>query len=161
MRDVRILVLNADYQPLNVTSFRKGYKLIYKGKAEVVKNDEKDVILTSSAIARPKIIRLLKYTYLPYRKINLSKQNVYKRDNFTCVYCGSGGNLTIDHVHPRSRGGANSWENLVTCCRPCNFRKDNRTPEEARMKMKTRPFTPTFSHLIELDGFDHSSISIA
>ncbi len=152
----RILVLNADYQPINVTSFQKGYKLVWKGKAEVVKEDPKDVIMTSRSIARPKVIRLLTYLYLPYRRLNLSKQNVYRRDGFKCVYCGSGANLTLDHVLPRSRGGDNSWENLVTCCRKCNAKKDDQTPEEARMRMRHKPFVPTFSHLIEVEELEYS-----
>lgn len=152
----RILVLNADYQPINVTSFQKGYKLVWKGKAEVVKEDPTDVIMTSRSIARPKVIRLLTYLYLPYRRLNLSKQNVYRRDGFKCVYCGSGANLTLDHVLPRSRGGDNSWENLVTCCRKCNAKKDDRTPEEARMRMRHKPFVPTFSHLIEVEELEYS-----
>jgi 5-methylcytosine-specific restriction endonuclease McrA len=152
----KILVLNADYQPINVTSFQKGYKLIWKGKAEVVKEDPTDVIMTSRSIARPKVIRLLTYLYLPYRRLNLSKQNVYRRDGFKCVYCGSGANLTLDHVLPRSRGGDNSWENLVTCCRKCNAKKDDRTPEEARMRMRHSPFVPTFSHLIEVEELEYS-----
>jgi len=152
----RILVLNADYQPINVTSFQKGYKLVWKGKAEVVKEDSTDVIMTSRSIARPKVIRLLTYLYLPYRRLNLSKQNVYRRDGFKCVYCGSGANLTLDHVLPRSRGGDNSWENLVTCCRKCNAKKDDRTPEEARMRMRHKPFVPTFSHLIEVEELEYS-----
>jgi 5-methylcytosine-specific restriction endonuclease McrA len=150
----KILVLNADYQPINVTSFQKGYKLIWKGKAEVVKEDPTDVIMTSRSIARPKVIRLLTYLYLPYRRLNLSKQNVYRRDGFKCVYCGSGANLTLDHVLPRSRGGDNSWENLVTCCRKCNAKKDDRTPEEARMRMRHKPFVPTFSHIISSENLE-------
>ena len=152
----KILVLNADYQPINVTSFQKGYKLIWKGKAEVVKEDPTGVIMTSRSIARPKVIRLLTYLYLPYRRLNLSKQNVYRRDGFRCVYCGSGANLTLDHVLPRSRGGDNSWENLVTCCRKCNAKKDDLTPEEARMRMRHKPFVPTFSHLIEVEELEYS-----
>lgn len=152
----KILVLNADYQPINVTSFQKGYKLVWKGKAEVVKEDPTDVIMTSRSIARPKVIRLLTYLYLPYRRLNLSKQNVYRRDGFKCVYCGSGANLTLDHVLPRSRGGDNSWENLVTCCRKCNAKKDDRTPEEARMRMRHKSFVPTFSHLIEVEELEYS-----
>lgn len=156
----KILVLNADYQPLNITSFRKGFKLIHKGKAEVVKNDASDIIIASRQMARPRVIRLLTYLYLPYRKINLSKPNVYKRDQYRCVYCGSEKDLTLDHVLPKSRGGVNSWDNLVTCCRKCNARKDNNTPEEARMTMRTRPFTPTFNHIISSEDLQFD-ISLA
>lgn len=147
--DLKILVLNADYQPINVTSFAKGYKLVYKGKAEVLASDENSRLqLFTQEVARPKVIRLLTYIYLPYRKVTLSKQNIFKRDGYQCVYCPSRDNLTLDHVLPRSRGGANSWENLVTCCARCNGKKDNRTPEEAGMKMRLKPVAPTFSKLI-------------
>jgi 5-methylcytosine-specific restriction endonuclease McrA len=149
--NINILVLNADFQPINMTTFRKGYKLLYNKKAEVVVADsENPVMLYMTSVARPKVIRLLKYIYLPYRKINLNKQNVYKRDGFRCVYCNANDNLTIDHVLPKSRGGKNTWENLVTCCSKCNTKKDNKTPSEANMKMNSKPYAPTFIKLISL-----------
>lgn len=159
----KILVLNADNQPLNITTFRKGFKLLHKGKAEVYRSDANDIILASITMERPTIIRLLKYLYTPYRKINLSKQNIYKRDGYACVYCGSDSDLTLDHVTPRSRGGGNTWENLVTCCKPCNSRKDNRTPSEAGMRMRVKPFVPSFTHLISVTdlGFDLGRVAQA
>lgn len=157
--DLKILVLNADYQPINITSFAKGYKLVYKGKAEVLASDENSKLtLFTREIARPKVIRLLTYIYLPYRRVTLSKQNIFKRDGHQCVYCPSSDNLTLDHVLPRSRGGANSWENLVTCCARCNCKKDNRTPEEAGMKMRVTPTAPTFSKLIGISKEEIFSI---
>jgi 5-methylcytosine-specific restriction endonuclease McrA len=149
--DLKILVLNADYQPLNITTFAKGYKLVYKGKAEILKADETNRLrLVTKEVARPKIIRLLTYIYLPYRRVTLNKQNIFKRDGYACVYCQSRDNLTLDHVLPRSRGGVNSWENLVTCCSKCNCKKDNKTPEEAGMTMRHKPSIPTFSTLISI-----------
>jgi 5-methylcytosine-specific restriction endonuclease McrA len=129
-----ILVLNADFVPLSVTSFKKGFKLTYKGKAEIVETVKDDVIHTAtSSMLRPSVIRLLRYVVYPYRKITLTRQNVFKRDGNACVYCGSKKDLTLDHVIPKSRGGRDSWENLVTCCQKCNAKKADRTPIEAGM----------------------------
>lgn len=152
IRKTQILVLNADFQPINMTSFRKGYNLVYKGKAEVISShDDYTIVFCTGVIARPKIIRLLQYIYLPHRRLTLSKQNIFKRDGHRCVYCDMNDNLTLDHVKPKSRGGKNTWENLVTCCSKCNSKKGDRTPEEAGMKMKHKPFSPTFTQLIRVD----------
>lgn len=163
-RGQKILVLNSDYQPINVTSFRKGYKLLFKGKAEVVKSDSASVMMVADrTVDRPRVIRLLKYLYIPYRKIQLCRQNIFRRDMHSCVYCGTSTSLTLDHVIPRSRGGQNTWENLVTSCFRCNNRKGDSTPEEARMKMRSKPFAPSFTYLIQLDEdlkFDWDSISV-
>ena len=148
LKDFKVLVLNADYQPMNTTSFKKGCKLVYKGKAEILVLDEDNHVVTSRLTeARPKVIRLLRYIYLPYRQVNLTKQNIFKRDGHKCGYCESKENLTLDHILPRSRGGGNSWENLVTCCTRCNGKKDDRTPAEAGMKLRVVPHAPTFSAL--------------
>jgi 5-methylcytosine-specific restriction endonuclease McrA len=84
--------------------------------------------------------------------VRLNRKRIYKRDNNQCVYCGSEKNLTIDHIIPRSRGGKNSWVNLVTCCSYCNLKKANKTPEEANMKMRYKAYEPTvFSSIISSD----------
>jgi 5-methylcytosine-specific restriction endonuclease McrA len=84
--------------------------------------------------------------------VRLNRKRIYKRDNNQCVYCGIEKNLTIDHIIPRSRGGKNSWINLVTCCSSCNLKKANKTPEEANMKMRYRVYEPTvFSSIISSD----------
>jgi 5-methylcytosine-specific restriction endonuclease McrA len=92
----------------------------------------------------PCVIRLKRYVRLPYRKVALSRNNIFRRDGHQCVYCGTRHDLTIDHVVPRSQGGRDSWENLATACRTCNTEKGNRTPEEAGMPMRHRPFRPSF-----------------
>jgi len=138
-----VLVLNYDYTPLNVTSFRRGFVLVDKGKAEVVKHDESPIITGFKTYVRPLIIRLLKYIRYHTRGLRANRNRIYRRDNYSCVYCGSHRNLTLDHVIPKSRGGTNSWTNLVTSCQNCNLRKADRTPEEARMKLKHEPFAPT------------------
>jgi len=159
LSDFKILVLNADYQPVNTTSFKKGCKLVYKGKAEIlVLDEEKNLVSANLMEARPKVIRLLKYIYLPYRRLTLTKQNILKRDGHRCGYCESRENLTLDHIIPKSRGGTNSWENLVTCCARCNGKKDNRTPAEAGMKLRVEPYAPTFKSLI---GFKETNLADA
>lgn len=138
-----VLVLNYDYTPLNVTSIRRGFVLVDKGKAEVVKQDENPIVTGFKTYVRPLIIRLLKYIRYHTRGLRANRNRIYRRDNYSCVYCGSQRNLTLDHVIPKSRGGRNEWTNLVTSCSKCNLKKADRTPEEARMKMKHQPFAPT------------------
>jgi len=138
-----VLVLNYDYTPLNITSIRRGFVLVDKGKAEVIKSDESPIITGYKTYVRPLIIRLLKYIRHHVRTLRASRPRIYKRDNYECVYCGSNKNLTLDHVIPKSRGGGNEWTNLVTSCFKCNLKKGSKTPEEAKMPMRHKPFTPT------------------
>jgi CRISPR/Cas system Type II protein with McrA/HNH and RuvC-like nuclease domain len=138
-----VLVLNFDYTPLNVTSIRRGFVLVDKGKAEIVKSDENPITAGYNTYVRPLIIRLLKYIKHHVRTLRASRPRIYKRDNYECVYCGFKKDLTLDHVLPKSRGGGNDWTNLVTSCFKCNLKKGNKTPDEARMVMKQKPFVPT------------------
>ena len=138
-----VLVLNFDYTPLNVTSIRRGFVLVDKGKAEIVKSDENPITSGYNTYVRPLIIRLLKYIKHHVRTLRASRPRIYKRDNYECVYCGSKKDLTLDHVLPKSRGGGNDWTNLVTSCFKCNLKKGNKTPDEARMFMRQKPFVPT------------------
>ena len=138
-----VLVLNYDYTPLNVTSVRRGFVLVDKGKAEIIKSDESPICSGYKTFVRPVIIRLLKYIRHFTRTLRVNRNRIYTRDNHKCVYCGSGKNLTLDHVVPKSKGGKNEWTNLVTSCIKCNLKKADRTPEEAKMPMKHKPFTPT------------------
>jgi CRISPR/Cas system Type II protein with McrA/HNH and RuvC-like nuclease domain len=145
-----VLVLNFDYTPLNVTSIRRGFVLVDKGKAEILKEYDNPIITTVGRLVKPLIIRLLKFiNYHNKKDLKISRQRIYQRDGFQCVYCGTHKNLTIDHVMPKSRGGANSWENMVTCCFTCNSKKGSKTPEEANMSMRVRPYKPSvFSELV-------------
>lgn len=145
----KVLVLNSDYTPLNVTSVYRGFNLVNNGKAEILKAG--DIPLKSGTIEflRPVIIRLLNYVKFRIRKLKINRQRLYKRDNHECTYCGSKKNLTIDHIMPKSRGGQNTWMNLITSCSSCNRLKGDRTPEEANMRMRFRPFEPNiFSEII-------------
>ena len=140
----KVLVLNFDYTPLNVTSLQRGFVLVDKGKAEVIKSDDSPIYTTYTSYVRPLIIRLLKYINFRGRGFRVNRRGVFRRDKYECVYCGSSKELTIDHVIPRSRGGKNSWTNLVTCCQKCNLKKGNKTPDEARMSLKIKPVEPSY-----------------
>jgi 5-methylcytosine-specific restriction endonuclease McrA len=137
-----ILVLNTDYLPINVTTFKKAFKLIYKGKAEIIEDEDNIIITNKKSFRKPTVIRLMNYVVIPYRKIILSRENIFKRDDGKCGYCTSTKNLTLDHIKPKSKGGLNTWENLVTCCFSCNSKKGDRTPEQAEMKLLITPFRP-------------------
>ena len=112
--------------------------------------------VTVAALPVPSVIRLLEYRRIPFQGRALSRKNILVRDRYTCQYCHktfSGGDLTLDHVIPRSRAGETSWENMVACCHTCNNRKGSRTPEEAGMRLlrQPRPFSlHTSRHLMRL-----------
>lgn len=140
-----VLVLNPDYQAIGVATYDRAFVLVYLGKAEMITDaPERKIHTVSRDFPFPSIIRLYRYAYIPFRKVNLTRQNIFRRDSFSCLYCGSRDELTIDHVVPRSHGGRDSWENLATACRRCNGRKGDMTPEEANMKMRIQPFRPSF-----------------
>jgi hypothetical protein len=147
----KVLVLNADYTPLNVTTLVKGFGLVYRGKAEVLKKSENPINSGFSTYVRPLVIRLLNYVRYRSKSVKISRSRLYRRDNYECAYCGQKKNLTIDHIIPKSRGGQNTWENLVTCCSPCNRLKSNRTPEEAKMVLRVKPYEPNiFSDIVNV-----------
>lgn len=139
----KVLVLNSDYTPLNVTSLHRGFRLVYKGKAEVLRSDDNPIVTAYKEYIRPVIIRLLNYVRHTVSKLRVNRKRIYERDHHKCGYCGSTRNLTIDHIFPKSRGGDNSWTNLVTCCHPCNLKKADRTPDEARMQLQVKPYEPS------------------
>ena len=138
-----VLVLNSDYSPLNVTTLKRGFVLVDKGKAEILKKGDEDIVTTIGNFVRPLVIRLLNYVKYRSKGVKVSRRRVFRRDGHQCGYCGSKKNLTLDHILPKSRGGLNTWENMVTCCSRCNSLKDNRTPEESGMKLKIKPYKPT------------------
>ncbi len=140
-----VLVLNASYEPLNITSWRRAIVMMLKGKAESLEQDSSHLIRHN--IMLPTVIRLRQFVQVPFRELPLTRKNILQRDNNCCQYCGlSGEKLSIDHVIPRSRGGNDSWENVVAACLPCNLIKGNRTPTEANMPLTKTPRRP-ISHL--------------
>lgn len=149
----KVLVINASYEPLNICSWRRAVVLIMKGKAERI---EHNPTLIYADFPLPTVIRLRNYIKIPYKEISLSRRNLMHRDNYTCQYCHEKRHdLTIDHIIPRSRGGTDSWENVVAACLKCNIKKGNRTPKEANMPLHLVPRRPA-SHV----GFEISKHAI-
>jgi hypothetical protein len=144
-----VLVLNSDYSPIIVMNTRRAFNLIYKNRAEVIIADTEPINAGENNFVRPSVIRLFRYVTLPYKKAILSRFNIYRRDNFKCLYCGSKENLTLDHVIPRSKGGTNNWNNLATCCNRCNVLKGDKSLEETNMKLSHKPFTPNYLFFIK------------
>lgn len=139
---MRTLVLNAGYEPLSVVSFKRAVVLVLTGKAVVLAAAADPVCSASVMVDRPQVILLNRYVRLPYgRSLPVSRRGVLRRDRHLCAYCARPA-TTIDHVLPRSRGGADSWENLVACCGPCNNTKGDRTPEEMGWALRSRPVVP-------------------
>jgi len=140
-----VLVLNQSYEPLTVCSPQKAITLLYLMKADIVEiYNDRFIHTINSRYQLPSVIKLSRYIRMPYRGVEINRKNVIKRDQAKCQYCGSRNSLTIDHVVPKSRGGLDTWENLITACVRCNNSKGNRTPKEAGMKMLTKPTKPNY-----------------
>jgi 5-methylcytosine-specific restriction endonuclease McrA len=155
---IPVLVLNATYEPVHVTPARRAIVLVLKGVASAEEMSRHLVHSSTRALPVPSVIRLLEYRRIPYQTRALSRKNILMRDRNTCQYCSKvlpASELTLDHIVPRSRGGDSTWENLVTCCHPCNNRKGDRLPDEARMHLlrPPRPFSlHTSRQLMRLMG---------
>ncbi len=148
----RVLVLNQDFSPMAVCSVQRAFILIYMEKAEIIKRAANRSIRTvTTSFPMPAVVRLNKYIHIPYKSVVLSRNNIFKRDNFTCQYCGSKEHLTLDHVIPRSKGGGTNWKNLITACKTCNAKKGDHSPEEIGMELENPPYKP--SYLIFLRDF--------
>ncbi len=130
--------------------------LLLKEKAEIVEAAEAWLCSERVSLPVPTVIRLVYYVPIPrHFTLPVSRRTVMARDHYTCQYCGlqpGKANLTVDHVVPKSKGGETRWENVVTACGPCNRRKGNRTPEEARMPLPSRPRRPRYLALTLLEG---------
>lgn len=138
-----VLVLNGNFEPLNVCATKRAMGLVLAGKALVVENGRGLIRTVSRAYERPSVIQLSYLVRRPRPRVRLSKREVLRRDEYRCQYCGCGaGNLTLDHVVPRHRGGEYRWENLVAACPQCNRRKGGRTLQEARMTLLRKPTEP-------------------
>ncbi len=138
------LVLNAGYEPLSTVSLRRAAVLVMRGKA-VVEQAHPGLRLRAAAVEMPVplVIRLTRYVRVPFRqRAPWSRRGVLVRDRHRCAYCGRRA-TTVDHVLPRAQGGRDTWMNTVAACSADNHRKADRTPEQAGMRLLTRPFEPT------------------
>ena len=138
-----VLVLNRNFEPLNVCHTRRAVGLLMVGKAELVENGRGPIHTAHAAYPRPSVIRLMYLIRRPRPRVKLSQREIFRRDNYRCQYCGEEhARLTVDHVIPRRSGGPPSWENLVAACPACNRRKGHRAPGEAHMPLRRQPFEP-------------------
>jgi len=144
--DRLVLVLNQNFEPLNVCRVRRALVLLDRGKAETLENGNGYIRTIRLLIPLPSVIRLVYMVRRPLPRRKLTRREVFLRDRFLCQYCGRDGReLTLDHVLPRHRGGEHVWENVVTACIACNHRKAGRTPSEAGMRLLSQPKAPPVS----------------
>lgn len=149
----RCIVLNGDYSFLNTVSWKRAVCLIIKKKAEVLKESNKPIRTGcgASMCKVPLVIKLIKIIRLIYKnRVPFSKRNIMVRDKYECAYCGTSSNLTIDHIIPSSQGGKTTFENCITACQPCNNKKGNRRPNEAKMYLSKKAYAPTISEFIRM-----------
>lgn len=162
------LILNRNWQPIGVATVARSLVLLWNDAARVVdpdnyrlytwadwsklipRDDEPCIRAVRSRLRVPEVLVLARYDRLPNSAVTFSRRNVYKRDHYTCQYCGGqpgSAELTIDHVVPRSRGGISSWENCVLACTSCNKHKADRTPQQAGMRLRSKPERPAWKPL--------------
>jgi len=149
-----VLVLNSDYEPLNICNVRRAINLVCLGKVDVLHEDSLILHSARSSVRSPSVVRLRSHVKRPMPQLKLSRRSIFARDNYTCQYCGHRGpDLTVDHVVPRRLGGPTSWENLVCCCKKCNTRKSDKTLAQVGFSLRTKPRRPKYVPFISLTKF--------
>ena len=154
-----VLILNSDYEPLNVCNLRRAVILLYLGKADVLhQHGESDTpaLVTEEGVvvAAPSVLRLRHHVKRPLPELKLSRRSIFARDNYTCQYCGvQTRDLTIDHIVPKRAGGGMQWDNLVACCRRCNARKGDKMLSSSGMKLARPPRRPRYVPYISLTKY--------
>ena len=146
--DAPVLVLNVNYEPLNVCNTARAMTLLVVGKAELLQNGRGVIRTARRTYERPSVIRLRYMIHRPHPRVRLCKREIFRRDEYRCQYCGrTSAHLTLDHVLPRYKGGGYSWENLVSACPQCNRHKGHRTLREAGMSLRSNPVEPSATAL--------------
>lgn len=149
-----VLVLNSNYEPLNVCNMRRAVSLLMLGKAEILLDRDAPLETISGERIAPSVMKMRYMVRRPMPQLRLSRHSILARDSFTCQYCGiKGRDLTLDHVVPRWVGGQNTWDNLVACCRRCNLKKGDKTPAQANMKLRRKPKRPHFVPYLSLPHY--------
>jgi len=141
-----VLVLSSTYEVINICDTKRAIILVLKGVAVAEELSDRYYRSPTFSMPVPSVIRLHRYVKITYKLVSFTRKNIFLRDNFTCYYCNDqlkAKELTLDHVLPKSKGGWNNWDNIVTACIPCNKKKGNRTPEEANMKLRRPPKSPS------------------
>jgi 5-methylcytosine-specific restriction endonuclease McrA len=154
---VGCLALNASFEPLTIVPARRAVRLVLDGKAEILERDSDRIYRSERRVVPlPSVIRLVRYVHVPYRfRRQVTNTFLFARDDYMCQYCGRHKGelrgrqfLTRDHVRPLSRGGLNTWDNVVTSCSSCNNRKGGRLPKEAGLTLAHQPAEPNYVHLV-------------
>jgi len=165
MLNSAVLVLNRSFLPIHVTSVKRAFVMVYQDTARVVDTTyqtfdfeawceygggdaSQSIGTTSGSVPVPRVIVLRLFDRMPRRHVRYSRTNVFARDDYTCQYCGERpvrAQLNLDHVVPRAHGGRTTWENVVASCVPCNRRKGGRTPEQAKLRLRSQPVRPRWA----------------
>ncbi len=144
---MQTLVLSQSFEPIKIVSWQRAITLLFLGKVEVIEEYDRGIKHTTFVMKVPAVVRLLQAFRRHKKPVKFSRINIYGRDRFSCQYCGVKLTLaqgTYDHVVPRAQGGKTEWTNIVTCCEPCNSRKACRTPQEAGMRLLSKPVQPAW-----------------
>jgi 5-methylcytosine-specific restriction endonuclease McrA len=150
----QVLVLNNDYEPLNVCNVRRALVLVLLGKAEVLHVDGVRLRTVDRVIQVPSVVKLRYHVKRPLPELKLTRRTIFARDDYTCQYCGyRGKDLTVDHVVPKRLGGSDDWENLVTCCRKCNLKKGDKPLHQTGMTLLRQPRRPRYVPYISLSKY--------
>ena len=153
-----VLVLNSDYEPLNVCNLRRAILLICLGKVEVLHTGPVRIRTFEGEMHSPSVIKLRQHVKRPVPQLRLSRRGVFARDGYSCQYCGTTAkDLTIDHVVPKRLGGGATWENLVCCCRRCNTKKGDKSLQASGMQLKRPPRRPRYIPYISLTKYVQGS----
>ena len=149
-----VLVLNSDYEPLNICNARRAVTLVLSGKVDVLHHSGRMLHTVSTTLDQPSVVRLRNHIKRPRPQLRLSRRSVLARDNHTCQYCGHrGADLTVDHVVPKRLGGPTSWDNLVCCCKKCNSKKGDKDLMHVGFSLKRIPAKPRYVPFISLTKF--------
>jgi 5-methylcytosine-specific restriction endonuclease McrA len=140
------LVLNADYRPLSyyplsLWPWQEAIKAVFLDRVTILAEYDEVVRSQREAIRIPSVVVLKDYVH-PQKRVAFTRFNLFLRDEFCCQYCGAKGDLTFDHVLPRSKGGITSWENVVAACSPCNLRKGNKSLRASGLSLRRPPHRP-------------------
>lgn len=156
----KVLLLNSDSKPLATISAKKAFLLVHLDKVKVLHNySNLSIKSVNSIFDYPSVIQLNTYVSGIYDTIVLTRNNIYRRDYYRCVYCDSKVNLTLDHLIPVSKGGKSTWNNLVTCCKKCNTMKGDKLLKDTNMKVKRLPYKPSFIDFILYNNENKSDVS--
>ena len=143
--ETQTLMLTQSYEPIRLVSWQRAMTLLMLGKVEMLREYDSVIRCHTRVVPRPAVVRLLRSFRRHRHPVRFSRVNLFTRDSYCCQYCGAAGTpteLTYDHVVPRHMGGRTEWTNIVTACAPCNLRKGGRTPEQAGMRLLSRPVQP-------------------